>query len=178
MIEQSPVIDNLFTDHRAGHNLICGPGTSMLTFLFSPKGRISGTQFFSSLAILMLVMIVIGFGLGTMPAVNGPVILNVCWILLAWPLVCALVKRLHDTGRSARWLWLLAPQAILAIVSLAMGGFLPVVLLWLMTLLGVLANLACWSLLFFLALKPGDEGDNAYGPDPHLIRDPITADDA
>ena len=27
---------------------------------------------------------------------------------------------------------------------------------------------ACWSLLFFLALKPGDEGENAYGPDPHL----------
>jgi uncharacterized membrane protein YhaH (DUF805 family) len=139
----------------------------MTRFLLSPRGRISGTQFFSSLACLMLAMIVIGFALGVVPSLNGPIILSACWILLAWPLLCLLIKRLHDTGRSARWLWLLAPQAALALISLAMGGFLPALLLWLMTLLGVLANLSCWSLLFFLALKPGDLGDNAYGPDPH-----------
>lgn len=140
----------------------------MIQFLLSPKGRISGTQFFSGIAIAMLVMVVIGFALGTVPSLDGPIILSLCWLLLAWPLTCLLIKRLHDTGRSARWLWGLAPQAILAVLSLAMGGFIPVIMLWLMTLLGVLANLACWSLLFFLALKPGDEGENAYGPDPHL----------
>ncbi|MFT4073964.1 MAG: DUF805 domain-containing protein [Asticcacaulis sp.] len=146
----------------------------MIAFLFSPKGRISGTQFFSSLAILMLVMVIIGFGLGTVPAVNGPIVLSVCWVLLAWPLACLVIKRLHDTGRSALWLWGLAPQPLIACLSLAMGGFMPAGLLWLMTLLGVLANLACWSLLFFLALKPGDEGDNDYGADPHQ-RDRINA---
>jgi uncharacterized membrane protein YhaH (DUF805 family) len=146
----------------------------MIRFLLSPNGRISGTQFFSSIAVAMLIMVVIGFGLGTVPSVNGPIVLSVCWILLTWPLLCLLIKRLHDTGRSAIWLWLLAPQAFMALISLAMGGFMPALLLWLMTLLGVLANLSCWSLLFFLALKPGDDGENAYGPDPHS-RDPITA---
>lgn len=140
----------------------------MIQFLFSPSGRISGTQFFSGIAIAMLVMVVIGYALGTVPSLDGPIILSLCWLLLAWPLACLLIKRLHDTGRSARWLWGLAPQPILAVLSLAMGGFIPVLILWLMTLLGVLANLACWSLLFFLALKPGDDGENAYGTDPHL----------
>jgi uncharacterized membrane protein YhaH (DUF805 family) len=138
----------------------------MIAFLLSPKGRISGTQFFSAIAILMLIMIVIGFGLGTVPSLNGPIILSLCWILIAWPLVCLLIKRLHDTGRNARWLWTLAPQVVIALLSLAMGGFIPAIVHWLMTLLGVLANLACWSLLFFLALRPGDAGDNIYGPDP------------
>ena len=149
----------------------------MIHFLFSPNGRISGTQFFSGIAVAMLIMVVIGFGLGTVPSVNGPIILSVCWALMAWPLLCLLVKRLHDTGRSATWLWWLAPQVMLAFLSLATGGFIPAILLWLMTLLGVLANLSCWSLLFFLALKPGDDGENAYGPDPHY-RDRITADEA
>jgi uncharacterized membrane protein YhaH (DUF805 family) len=146
----------------------------MIAFLFSPRGRISGTPFFSSVAIIMLVMVVIGFGLGTLPSVDGPIILSLCWILLVWPLLCLLIKRLHDTGRSAKGLWMLTPQVIVTLASLAMGGFVPAALLWLMTLLGVLANLSCWSLLFFLALKPGDEGDNMYGPDPH-DRDRITA---
>jgi uncharacterized membrane protein YhaH (DUF805 family) len=170
VIKQSRISDNLFTDRRARHSLSIDRGHVMTRFLLSPKGRISGTQFFSCIACFMLIMIVIGFALGTVPSFNGPIILSLCWILLAWPLSCLLIKRLHDTGRSARWLWLLAPQAILALLSLAMGGFLPAVLLWLMTLLGVLANLSCWSLLFFLALKPGDTGNNAYGPDPHTGR--------
>jgi len=149
----------------------------MIRLLFSPNGRISGTQFFSSIAVTMFIMVIIGFGLGTMPSLNGPVILSICWILLAWPLLCALIKRLHDTGRSAVWLWLFTPQIAIALISLAMGGFMPALLLWFMTLLGVLANLACWSLLFFLALKPGDNGENVYGADPHAS-DQITADEA
>ena len=146
----------------------------MIRFLFSPNGRISGTQFFSSIAVAMLIMMVIGFGLGTVPSVNGPIVLSVCWILLTWPLLCLLIKRLHDTGRSAVWLWLLAPQAAMALTSLAMGGYLPGAILWLMNILGILANILCWGLIFFLALKPGDDGENTYGPDPHT-RDPITA---
>lgn len=142
----------------------------MIAFLLSPKGRISGTQFFSAIAILMLIMIIIGFGLGTAPSLNGPVILSLCWALIAWPLICLLIKRLHDTGRNARGLWALAPQVGIALLSLGMGGFMPAIVHWLMTLLGVLANLSCWSLLFFLALKRGDVGDNAYGPDPHTGR--------
>ena len=150
----------------------------MTKLLLSPAGRISGTQFFSGIAAIMLVMILVGFGLGTMPSVNGPVILSICWVLLAWPLTCLLIKRLHDTGRSAVWLWLLAPQVVMALLSLIMGGFMPAVIHWLVTLLGVLANLSCWSLLFFLALKPGDTGDNIYGPDPHPGRGGIAAEDA
>lgn len=149
----------------------------MVRFLFSPNGRISGTQFFSCIAVAMLIMVVVGFGLGTVPSVNGPIILSICWILLVWPLLCLLIKRLHDTGRSAIWLWLLAPQAVMALTSLAMGGYLPGAILWLMNGLGILANILCWGLIFFLALKPGDDGENAYGPDPHS-RDPITAGEA
>ena len=150
----------------------------MIRFLFSPKGRISGTQFFSCIAAAMLIMVVIGFGLGTVPSVNGPVILSVCWLLQVWPLLCVLMKRLHDTGRSAVWLWLLAPQVAMALTSLAVGGYMPGAILWLMNIPGILANILCWGLIFFLALKPGDDGENAYGPDPHVSRDLITAGEA
>ena len=149
----------------------------MVDFLFSPKGRISGTQFFSYIAIAMLVMVMIGFGLGTLPALDGPIILSICWLLQVWPLLCVLIKRLHDTSRSAIWLWLFAPQAAMALISLAMGGYLPVAILWLMTALGIVANILCWGPILYLALKPGDDGDNIYGPDPHTTRGAITADD-
>jgi len=139
----------------------------MISLLLSPQGRISCTQFFSFIAIAMLIMVVIGFGLGTVPAINGPIVLSVCWVLLLWPLACALIRRLHDTGRSAIWLWLLAPQVAMALISLALGGFMPAFILWMMTVLGVAANILCWGLILFLALKPGEDGDNAYGPDPH-----------
>lgn len=147
----------------------------MIGFLFSPTGRISCTQFFSAIALIMLTMLVIGFGLGTMPSVNGPLILSGLWILLVWPLACALIKRLHDTGRSATWLWLFAPQVAMAIASLAVGGFMPGFVLWIMNILGILSNTLCWGLILFLAVRTGDVGDNAYGPDPHDRRDAIAA---
>ena len=150
----------------------------MIKFLLSPTGRISGTRFLSSIAVAMLIMLIIGFGLGTLPSVDGPIILCVCWVLLAWPLLCLFIKRLHDTGRSAAWLWLLIPQGAMALSSLAMSGYLSAAILWLMTMLGVIANILCWGLIFFLALKPGDEGDNAYGPDPHATPDGIAAETA
>ena len=139
--------------------------------LFSPKGRISGTQFLISISIAMLVMVIIGFSLGAVPALNGPIILSICWTIQIWPLTCVLIRRLHDTGRSAIWLWLFAPQALIALISLAMGGYLPVATLWLMTALGIISNILCWGLIFFLVLKPGDTGDNHYGTAPHPIRD-------
>lgn len=147
----------------------------MIGFLFSPTGRISCTQFFSAIALIMLTMLVIGFGLGTMPALDAPLILSGLWIVLVWPLACALIKRLHDTGRSAAWLWLFAPQAAIAIASLAVGGFMPGFVLWIMNILGILSNTLCWGLILFLAVRTGDVGDNAYGPDPHDPRDAMTA---
>ena len=147
----------------------------MIGFLFFPAGRISCTQFFSAFALIMLTMLVIGFGLGTMPSLDAPLILSGLWILLVWPLACALIKRLHDTGRSATWLWVLAPQVAMAIASLAVGGFMPGFVLWIMNILGILSNTLCWGLILFLAVRTGDVGDNAYGPDPHDRRDAIAA---
>lgn len=147
----------------------------MIGFLFSPAGRISCTQFFSAIALIMLTMLVIGFGLGTMPSLDAPLILSGLWILLVWPLACALIKRLHDTGRSATWLWLFAPQVAMAVASLAVGGFMPGFVLWIMNILGILSNTLCWGLILLLAVRTGDAGDNAYGPDPHDRRDAIAA---
>ncbi|ESQ85521.1 DUF805 domain-containing protein [Asticcacaulis benevestitus] len=147
----------------------------MIGFLFSPTGRISCTQFFSAIALVMLTMLLIGFGLGTLPALDASLILSALWIVLTWPLACALIKRLHDTGRSATWLWLLAPQVAMAIASLAVGGFMPGFVLWIMNILGILSNTLCWGLILFLAVRTGDVGDNAYGADPHDQRGAIAA---
>ncbi|MDV6332602.1 DUF805 domain-containing protein [Asticcacaulis sp. 201] len=147
----------------------------MIASLFSPRGRISGTQFFSYIAIDMLAMLVIGFGLGTVPSLDAPLVLSVIWALQAWPLACLFIRRLHDTGRSAAWLWLLAPQAAMAVTSLIMGGYMPGFILQVMNAVGIVANLLCWALIFFLALKTGQLDDNRYGPDPHGKRGDFAA---
>lgn len=68
-------------------------------------------------------------------ASNGP--LAAIWsLVILLPAISVLVRRLHDTGRSGWWYWIL-----------------------LVPLVGVL-------LLLWWLTRPGDQGPNAYGPDP------------
>lgn len=125
----------------------------MLTLLLSPRGRLDRTGFITALGAILLVMLVAGFALGTVPTAPGPLILSGLWLLLAWPIACLLIKRFRDTGHGPSALWLFAPQAIVAVLSLIMLSGLPGFILIGFGLVGIAANALCWAALLYLTFK-------------------------
>lgn len=105
-------------------------------------------------------------------------------VALIVPNYAVLVRRLHDTGRGAIWLMLLAPSILsvvmvvgtiaTAVGSVGLGAgrdaFVGTALAGLGAagLLGVVGHVG-QLILFVMTLLPGTKGDNGFGPDP---RDP------
>ena len=105
-------------------------------------------------------------------------------LVCALPNYAVLARRLHDSGKSARWMallipgWInqyvslqaagkrvlaslrpdaLAPQDVLTSAMAAEGG--------LMLVMGLVA-MGCGGLLFVFTCLPGEQGPNRFGPDP------------
>jgi len=80
-------------------------------------------------------------------------------LVILVPSIAVAVRRLHDTDRSGRWLWLVVlagvPGAAIADRSFVLGMAIEAV--------GMIA--ASIPLLFFLC-QDGTHGDNRFGPDP------------
>jgi uncharacterized membrane protein YhaH (DUF805 family) len=107
------------------------------------------------------------------------------------PYFAVLTRRLHDTGRSAWWMLLLAPGYLSPmLMSGALAGSIGqlgtegadqatagAALLSAMAGAGMIMLLAsiCNFILFVLTLMPGTRGPNRFGPDP---RDPSATGDA
>ena len=80
------------------------------------------------------------------------------------PTLAVIVRRMHDTGRSAWWALGFAVSVIYEPVSLlAPPGF--DALFWLVYIILLLYNSA---LVVFMAL-PGNSGENKYGADPRQL---------
>ncbi len=108
-----------------------------------------------------------------------PLLGQLCMLALLIPYLAVLVRRLHDTGRSAWWLLLLLPTAILGLVVLLIVIFIitfpaawgaDAEIGWGLILIMAFVNFAIFvgstiPLLIFCAL-PGTVGPNRYGPDP------------
>lgn len=69
-------------------------------------------------------------------AVNAGPLAGVFSLVILLPGISVMVRRLHDTGRSGWWFWI------------------------------VLIPLIGWIFLLYWMIKAGDAGNNAYGPDP------------
>ena len=108
--------------------------------------------------------------------------LGICGIVtlaLIVPYYAVLTRRLHDTGRSAWWMLLLAPGALAPSVMMgSMGAFgsadpkaIEAAVLGALTGASLFALIAgvCNLVLFVLTLLPGTNGPNRFGSDP---RDP------
>lgn len=105
------------------------------------------------------------------------------------PNLALLVRRLHDTGRSARWIGLMVPGILAPIVLLGsavslirdmsngagteevllaqMGSVSTAGLIW---FLGIICNVV----LFGMLLMAGNTGSNRFGPDPRIEAVPGT----
>ncbi len=147
-------------------------GTHWLTLLVDPRGRIGRFGLLVS-ATLMLAVEALLLILTPEQADGLPVYL---WPLKAfelWVGLAAMIKRLHDVGRSGWWvlggmagicIW----SAVVAVVFVfVLGGqaFQPGSAGYVM-LLGILM-LPALGLAFWLHLAPGDPFPNHYGPPSH-----------
>lgn len=127
------------------------------------EGRASRSEFWW----YVLVTVVVAFFVGV-PALflsfipYAPYILAYGFVLAIFtPTLAVIVRRLHDTGRSAWWSLGFVVSAVYELANfLAPPGF--DALLWLVYIILLLYNIA---LLVFMAL-PGNRDENKYGADP------------
>jgi uncharacterized membrane protein YhaH (DUF805 family) len=125
-----------------------------VTAWLSPKGRIDRTGFLTGLGAVLLIALALDLVLAALPGVDEALILSGVWVALAWPVVCLLTRRFRDAGSGPHGLWLFAPQALVALLSLLMNGGWPGPVLIAFTFLAAAANLACWGALIWLAARP------------------------
>ncbi|HTZ35652.1 MAG TPA: DUF805 domain-containing protein [Stellaceae bacterium] len=146
---------------------------SFAQFYFSPHGRISRKQywlrFFLPVFVIGLVLYLIGL------ASESLRMLDSLWqLIVLWPGIAVLVKRIHDRNKSGWLVWALYGPMILAVIftivalaSVGMGNMgaasgLGIVsgVLWIVTLI-----VAIWFFIEFGCLR-GTIGANRFGPDP------------
>jgi len=146
---------------------------------FSPEGRIGQRDYWLGVLILIVLWV-----LSHLAHIFAPLI----WLLLLWPWVCVIAKRLHDFGKSG-WM-ILIPVVIgcIAVIGAIVAGGVGVIAAifaaatdggsdavnWMSALgalgvalvfLGVAAVVKIIFLIWVGAVR-GDAGDNRYGPPP------------
>jgi uncharacterized membrane protein YhaH (DUF805 family) len=149
-------------------------------FYFSPSGRISRSQYWLRFFVPVLV---IGLILGVLKLANGEVGTNrgpvstitvIFQLILLWPGIAILIKRIHDRNKSGWLIWALYGPVIVAIiftvaaiiaffasgVSAAWGLGIVAAVFW----IAVFA-VSIWFFIEFGCLR-GTIGANRYGPDP------------
>ena len=146
-------------------------------FYFSPSGRISRSQYWLR---FFLPVFVIGLIISILKAINGETqsgpfttIGSLFQLLVLWPGIAVLVKRIDDRGKSGALVWLFYGPFILLIVfgiatiiavasgsSAASGlGIISGILLVVLVVVGI------WFFIEFGCMR-GTIGSNRFGPDP------------
>ena len=142
-------------------------------FYFSLSGRISRTQYWLR---FFLPVFAVGFVLNLMETigVGGARTVSLAFnLLMLWPGVAVLVKRIHDRNKSGALVWLLYVPllvaiviTIIAIIGSVMNGGEAGVLGFLAGSLWVLViGVAIWFFIEFGCMR-GTIGPNRFGPDP------------
>lgn len=143
-------------------------------FLFSPRGRISRKQYWLYFVLpVTAVGIVLGI-LTLIPSGFFKMLPSLFQIVMLWPGIAILVKRIHDRNKSGWLVWLFYIPAILALIFLigtiiagvssatAAAATLGIIA----AVLGVMFfGVAIWFFIEFGCLR-GTIGANRYGPDP------------
>lgn len=159
----------------------------MGNLLFSPKGRIAAKPYWIGLAIIIVVSIATSFLAKALGPAGGSLSLLINLVVI-YVSVCVMGKRRHDFGKSA-WgvVFLYIFTIVISIVALFMFGgteyfqavmadpeaaqdpvaaeammkeHVQIVPWMVVTYLPFLIFAVLWG------LKPGDTGDNKYGPPP------------
>jgi uncharacterized membrane protein YhaH (DUF805 family) len=140
--------------------------------LTRPEGRISRAPYWIGWLIILGVEIALRFGLDIPFAPTPADAFSVralgflIDIMLLYPTVVVMVKRLHDRDRSG-WLtgWLIVPSVVLMLTNLLGMSGDPDHMGVVETLLLIATSVIALAFIIELGFRPGTAGDNQYGPD-------------
>jgi uncharacterized membrane protein YhaH (DUF805 family) len=142
-------------------------------FYFSLRGRISRSQYWLR---FFLPVLAIGFVLNLLHTVGvegGRTVSYLFNLLMLWPAIAVLVKRMHDRNKSGALVWLLYGPLLAAIVVTVVAIIGAIFNSGEAGLLGLLSGalwvvvigVAFWFFVEFGCMR-GTIGPNRFGPDP------------
>lgn len=132
-------------------------------------GRVGRLQFWWYIAVYVAVAILVSIVASI--TFTGAGLRALYWLALLLPTLGIMARRLHDTGRTASWVLLLAVPWMLTILM----GLITFLSFMTFGLLGVLfvfwpiiglASLGAVVLLIYFCVQPGTTGPNEYGAEP------------
>jgi uncharacterized membrane protein YhaH (DUF805 family) len=140
--------------------------------LTSPEGRISRAAFWIGCLIILSVEVAARLALG-IPFAPTPsdtfsvrVLSFFIDLVLLYPMVIVMVKRLHDRNRSGQLTgWLIVPYAVLMITNLMGMSGDPDHMGLVETILLIGTSIIALTFMVDLGFRRGTAGDNQYGPD-------------
>ncbi len=157
-------------------------------FYFSPSGRISRSQYWLQfmlpyMAVVFVLEVISGiFDKDSGISIAANAIMMIFYLIVLWPSIAILVKRVHDRNRTG-WtiLWLFVPAVIFTIMlfvwlgaaiftaaegqSVNFTGALGTLGVLVIVLGLIVLGLNIWFFVEFGCLR-GTIGANRYGPDP------------
>lgn len=142
-------------------------------FYFSAAGRISRSQYWLR---FFLPVFIIGFILNLIGLAGQPLqsLSGLFQIIVLWPGIAVLIKRIHDRNKSGALVWALYGPMIVALIFTIAAVFAAATdnesavstlgiicgVFWVITLI-----IGIWFFIEFLCLR-GTIGSNRFGPDP------------
>jgi uncharacterized membrane protein YhaH (DUF805 family) len=142
-------------------------------FYFSPHGRISRSQywlkFFLPIFVVSMVLNLIGLASDSLKTLG-----NLFQLIVLWPGIAVLIKRIHDRNKSGWLVWALYGPLIVAVIFTIAALFaVGVDRTGAASVLGVVSGVfwvvatvvAIWFFIEFGCLR-GTIGVNRFGPDP------------
>jgi uncharacterized membrane protein YhaH (DUF805 family) len=145
----------------------------MVNLLLGFEGRLSRTQFWIGLVLIVAAELILMWLLGIpffptmMKDVSVRVIEFAIQVVVLYPTVAIAVKRLHDRNKPGIYvLWLVGLTLVIAFTNLFGLTDDPRSPGWLDFVLGFCAAVIGLAFLVELGFRRGTAGDNRYGPDP------------
>jgi uncharacterized membrane protein YhaH (DUF805 family) len=145
----------------------------MINLLLGFEGRISRTQFWIGLVVIVAAELILMWLLGIpffpveMKDISVRVIEFAIQVVVLYPTAAIAVKRLHDRDKPGIYvLWLVGLTLIIALTNLLGLTDDPKNPSWLDWVLGFCAAVIGLAFLVELGFRRGTAGDNQYGPDP------------
>jgi uncharacterized membrane protein YhaH (DUF805 family) len=142
------------------------------TLFTSPQGRIGRAAFWLGMLILLCVeaMLRLTLGVPFTPTPSDPFLVRLLSFLidvvLLYPEVVIVVKRLHDRNRPGDLVgWLIIPLSVLLITNLLGMSGDPEHMGLVETLLVIATSVIALAFLIDLGFRRGSDGANQYGPD-------------
>lgn len=132
-------------------------------------GRVGRLQFWWYIAVYAALAVLVSI-VGSITFTGGG-LRALYWLALLLPTLGITSRRLHDTGRTASWVLLLAVPWCLAILTglVALISFFTFGLFGLLLVFApviALVSLAAVLLLIYFCAQPGTSGPNEYGAEP------------